>query len=236
MIWKRRSFIAVKVVELELLANDEVRLPSTGCSAIRHRIEAIGNVHSHQTKHRHEDAQTNSSTTLQVKRTVVPEIVIIVSSFQERQWEYLSRRVVGEDVSEFKDVFIVQRTTSNWGNGVVLVPAKTDDLAAIDYEIGQTITSYIEAFERRQAQIFVVRTEVSKFPMGADDELRGDRCKPICIQLPFVVFHQSEALLAAQALVINVLVEHAKRRGQFCREAQLRTARRENGYVGVITS
>ena len=89
----------MKVVELELLANDEVRLPSAGPQTVRHRIEAVSNVHSHQTKHRHEDAQTNSSTTFQVKRTVVPEIVVVISAFQERQWEHLSRRIVGTHIS-----------------------------------------------------------------------------------------------------------------------------------------
>jgi len=60
-----------------------VGLPTRGNNFARHRIKPVAKVYAEQSENGHENAQADAGAALELKRTKICEIAVVVARFEE---------------------------------------------------------------------------------------------------------------------------------------------------------
>ena len=152
-----------------LLSETEMELPSAALAG--HRVEAVTDVESQHTEHRHEHPYTCTGRTVEFERVIRFYPGIRITAFCEHEGVNARRLSQSYRITQFHREFVVYRVSfaqcgCTGSYGVVLVTSERYYLAAVITVLRHTAASHLEALERPKPDIVIVHSKIAKFRVG----------------------------------------------------------------------
>ena len=173
-------------------SDGEVELAVVVACGAKHVVEAIAPVETEQAEHRQVDTHADSCRTLHIEGVEVLEPEPAVTSLKEGQGVDGSLRIQRERVTQLQSVFRHHVTTLvgiviiTWCQRVVSITTHTDQFAAVERIVAQTVATQEETMERRGADLLVKVTQITEAHTGHHHEFLIEFSIPSRLEGPAV--------------------------------------------------